>query len=568
MGKKQRSKRQRQEAARVAKRPPRNMGAAAPVTRPAVGERPPRLLLLVIPSIIVLLTVAVYWQSRNFGFVFLDDQLYITQNAHVLAGLTFESVKWAFTGSAAGNWHPVSWLSHMLDVQAFGLNPGAYHVENVVIHALNSVLLFALFVRMTAALWRSAFVAALFAVHPLHVESVAWISERKDVLSTLFLFLTIHAYLTYVAHASAARRVVVVVFFAIALMSKPMVVTLPFALLLLDVWPLGRIERDRIRTLSAWWPLIREKIPLFAIMLLAMALTLRAPAQTGSVISIGMLSLGARLSNSVVSYSHYVLGLFWPAGLAAYYPFHRPDLVSFIASLLLLGLGTAMALRGFRKFPWIVVGWLWFLGILVPAIGIVQVGDQGRADRFTYVPAIGIFVIVAWGAFELARRFAFTKILLSALLLVTIATSVFLSRRQVSYWKDDLSLFAHALAVTKDNYRVETLLGVALSDRNRFDEAIPHFQKSLELVPNNAETHNNYASALDAVGRSSDAAPQLAEAVRLQPSSAVFNYNLAVIRSKEGRIPEAISAITKAIDLDPTNKEYRDGLAVLQQKSR
>jgi Tfp pilus assembly protein PilF len=509
----------------------------------------------------------VYLQVRHFNFVFLDDHAYITENPAVQRGLTWETVKWAFTTTTAGNWHPVTWLSHLLDVESFGLRPGMHHLVNVAFHAANTLLVFALMIRLTDAIGRSALVAALFGIHPLHVESVAWISERKDVLSTFFLLLTLHAYVRYTRNKGRVRVGLVAVLYCLALMAKPMVITLPFVMLLLDYWPLRRVG-EGASLWARWRHLIVEKLPLFAATAFVMVLTLRAPRSHGAVVSFVQLNLGSRVLNAIGSYGIYIRDTLWPARLAAYYPFHPPSVAVAIGILLALLSVTTVVFRLKDRYPVLVVGWLWYLGTLVPAIGLVQVGDQGRADRFTYVPTIGLFLAATWMAAEAARNFARSRIPSYSVAMVTIAALTVAARNQTAYWRDNLTLLAHTVAVTNENYRAESLLGVALSDAEHYEDAVQHFEASLRLVPDNAETRNNLASALDALGRTNEAADQLEKAVKLQPNSAVFNYNLGVVRSKQGRTREALDAIQKASGLDPSNKEYREAVALLTPKSR
>jgi tetratricopeptide (TPR) repeat protein len=451
----------------------------------------------------------------------------------------------------------------MLDVQLYGLQSGGHHASSVVLHAANSILLFVAFFRLTGKLGRSAFIAAVFAVHPLHVESVAWISERKDVLSTLFWMLTVHAYVSYVRSRRLIAWILVFGAFALGLMSKPMLVTLPFTLLLLDYWPLRRVSPAMVTGLSSWWPLVREKIPLFLLSAVSSVITVKVQGSYGAVVELGKLPAATRIGNAMVSYVDYIAAFLWPQNLAAFYPFHVRSAAAVVAAAMILAAGTYVAVRSARSRPYLLVGWLWYLGTLLPAIGVVQVGDQARADRYTYVPMIGLLLIVAWSAVDLSSGRGFEKALLRVAGSVAILVLTALSIRQASYWRDNLSLFSRAVAVTDGSYRAEALLGVALSEKGQNEEAINHYRASLRILPGNAETHSNLGSALSDLGRTDDALNEFADAVKFKPSSAVFHYNFAVVLNEKGRKTEAIREIRAAMQLDPGNPKYSEALSVL-----
>ncbi len=351
------------------------------------------------------LTVAVFSSVGHYGFVDMDDGVYVSENPQVLAGLTLAGIHWAFTTFYAGYWTPLVWLSYMVEVQLFGVDPGAMHITNVIVHVANALLVFAAFYRMTKASGRSAFVAALFAIHPLHVESVAWITERKDVLSTLFWLLSIHAYISYLRKPVAIRYTTVTLCFVLGLMAKPMIVTLPLTLLLLDLWPLGRAPLwGSSGAAVAWWRLVREKIPLFVIAAISMAIAFVAQRDSGAVIQLSRLTLTGRVSNASVAYLRYIEKTVWPTALVALYPFgdHAAWLVA--VSILALVVLTVFSVRLSRRWPYLAMGWIWFIVTLIPVIGVVQVGIQSIADRFTYVPLIGLFVVMAWGGADVARH--------------------------------------------------------------------------------------------------------------------------------------------------------------------
>ena len=558
--------RQHKRKARKAVSQPRHsvVGSAQPVIRRPLLTAP---VIAVSVAIAVLITV-VYAQARHFEFVYLDDAEYVVENANVLRGVTWDGIKWAFTTGAAGNWHPLTWISHMLDIELYGLRAGGHHVTSVILHIANSLLLFGAVYRMTSGLGKSAVVAALFAVHPLHVESVAWIAERKDVLSTLFWILTVHAYISYVGNPNRKRQLLVTCAFALGLMSKPMLVTLPFTLLLLDYWPLMRITRENLAHLSSWIPLVREKIPLFILSAVSIAVTIRVQRSAGAVVAMGQLPFVTRFGNSIVSYAAYLRDLLWPANLAAFYPFHEPALSSVAVAALVMVAITVFVMREGPRHPYLLVGWAWFVGTLIPTIGLVQVGDQARADRYTYVPAIGLFMIVVWGISELTSSWRFARATRAILATIVLTACAAVSLRQVGYWRDNISLFTRAIAVTSGNYRAEALLGVALSVKGRYEEAIRHYNTSLKILPGNAETHSNLGSALVDLGRKEEALHEFSEAVRFKPSSPIFHYNLAVMLNEKGRTREAIDELRTSVRLDPGNPEYGKALDLLVEYAK
>ncbi len=514
----------------------------APATRPPGAGRPRDAVTTWLVALgLAALVAAVYWGVGEHGFINSDDPRYVYQNPRVRAGLTMDGVRWAFTTFHAANWHPLTWLSHMLDVDLFGVDPGWHHRVNVLLHAINAVLLFVLLRSASGAIWRAALVAALFAVHPLHVESVAWVAERKDVLSTLFAFLAMIAYVRWVRRRTPSRYALVAVALALGLLSKPMLVTLPLVLLLLDWWPLGRFA-DGFRPSAA--PLVREKLPLLALSAASCAVTYVAQARGGAVSSVQGLPLGIRLANAALSYVGYLAKAFWPSRLAAVYP--HPALTSggmpaasVVASVLLLAGITSLVLWQARRRPWLVTGWLWYLVTLVPVIGIVQVGMQAMADRYTYVPLTGIFVALAWSVPDVAaaRRLR-VGLVGAAAILVLVASGV--ARRQVGYWRDDFTLLGHALAVTEENSVAWRNLGAAYVDTRQYAPAIPALRESLRLVPSDPKAWINLGIAFASLGEDSEAVSSFHEAIRLDPADAFAWYNLGVAHAKQGRWDRAV----------------------------
>jgi Flp pilus assembly protein TadD len=537
-----------------------------------------------------------FWQVKDFNFINLDDLQYVTENPHVLLGLNLKGIAWAFSTTHASNWHPLTWLSHMLDVQLFGLNAGWHHLVNVFFHIINMILLFLIFNRMTRALWPSAFVAALFALHPLHVESVAWVSERKDVLSTFFWMLTMGAYVFYVEKPDTKKYLLTLLFFALGLMAKPMLVTLPFVLLLLDYWPLGRLQiptpsgRDSSGTLDAnnpgakkkkskksvardnaeikktlkplgQWPsllvLIKEKIPFFALSAASAIVTLYAQKKGGAVGSLDVLPFNARMANAIVSYADYIEKMIWPRNLAVFYPHPGiPPGWLVLGSALTLLIITVLVLRSAKRFPYLVTGWLWYLGTLVPVIGLVQVGLQAMADRYTYVPLIGLFVIIAWGVPELTRKWRHQKILLAVSTGVILLILMFNTWSQARYWQNSPSLFEHAIRVTADNYVAHNNLGVALARIGEKEKAAFHYSEAIRMKPNFENAHFNLGNYLASQGMTSEAIVQYSEAIRIKPNYSKARNNLGAMLASQGKFQEAIVQYEKALQTEPANASF------------
>ena len=504
-------------------------------------------------------TACVYWNAGNLGFVNIDDPQYVYENAEVERGLTLEGVHWAFTTFHASNWHPLTWLSHMADVQIFGVAPGPPHVVNVLLHLVASLLLFAFLHRASRQPWRSAAVAVLFAVHPLHVESVAWISERKDVLSAVFWMATCLAYVEYARRPNGPRYALVVLGCAAGLLAKSMGVTLPFVLLLLDYWPLGRLEGGPglARRIGR---VVLEKVPLFALAAASSAVTYLSQSRGGSVAQTsgveGTLGFTGRLANALFSYVLYLEKAAWPSDLAALYPHPGLAATGFpawkgVVSGAILALLTGVVLREARRRPYLPVGWFWYLGTLVPVIGLVQVGLQGMADRYTYLPLVGIFLAVTWLAADLASGSVRRRRVLGAVACLVLVALVAVAHRQVGYWRDSFTLFRHAVSVTDENWLAWRNLGGAYQDENLQGEAIPCFEESLRLWPYAGGTWNALAIGYSSVGRHEEALKAFRKAVQFQPEDAATWFNFAIECAGQGRWQEVAQIEPRLRALSP-----------------
>jgi protein O-mannosyl-transferase len=579
-------------------------------------------------------TLVVYLQVASHEFVNYDDSIYITQNPNIQHGLTGGSIAWALTSGYALNWHPLTWMSHMLDFDLFGLQPAGHHLMSLFIHMLNAVLVFLLFKRMTGALWQSAFVAGLFALHPLNVESVAWAAERKDVLSATFGILTMLAYVRYVARPDWKRYLLVALCLALGLMAKPMLVTLPLALLLLDYWPLGRFQQDgpgvkgKSRTrrgaplkqyVPVFFRLVREKIPLLMVAAASSVMTYVVQQRGAAVSTLEGLPISVRISNALVSYVIYLRKTFWPADLGVFYPhplntLPAPDIAG--AAILLISLTVLLVSFGRRR-AYLPVGWLWFLVMLVPMIGLVQVGQQAYADRYMYLPLVGIAIVGAWGAVDLLPASRGTGIVLAAGGGAVLLALGWCTWTQAGYWHDSAALFAHTVSVTSDNYLAHNNLGAALYLQGKYDdaafhyaeavrikpdyeqayenlvsallaggksdqaaeaaltrgtmfgrqgrtaEATAHFQEALRLKPAYPDAHNNLGIVLAMQGKDAEAESHFREALRINPAFGDAHSNLALVLDKEGKIDEAITHFSEAVRLNPANATARASLARL-----
>jgi tetratricopeptide (TPR) repeat protein len=523
---------------------------------------------------LLIATLIVYSQAKNYEFVDYDDDLYLTENVRVKKGLSVDNILWAFKTTTVSNWHPITWLSHMLDIELYGLNPGAHHQTNVIFHLFNALLLFLILRKMTGGLWQSGFVAALFALHPLHVESVAWVSERKDVLSTFFWLLTMFSYARYAAHPGVGRYLPVVGFFILGLMAKPMLVTLPFVLLLLDYWPLRRIQSNPagggIGFTKKQLPglfLIWEKIPLFLLALASSVVTYMVQKKGGAVGSMEIYPFTARVANALVSYVKYLGKMIWPAKMAAFYP--HPSVLPIwqvVGAGVLLGLITFVAIRSFRQRPWFIVGWLWFLGTLVPVIGLVQVGLQAMADRYTYIPLIGVFIIVAWGVPGLLPKWRHKERLLGLTATAVLIALSITSWTQIQYWKNSHALFKHALDVTENNYLAHNAFGNALKEEGKGNEAIRHYLSALEMKPDYAAPHYSIGHTLATQGKYDDAINHFQKALQIKPDYAAVHDNLGYVLTQQGKVAEAIFHYLEAVRLKPDDAAVHNRLGLAMEK--
>ena len=576
---------------------------------------------ILIGVVLSAVTLAVFWPVTGHNFISCDDPSYITLNARVLHGLNWANVGWACTTGSQGNWHPLTWLSHMLDVQLFGVKAGGHHLTSLLLHVANALLLFLLLQRMTGAPWRSAAVAALFALHPLHVESVAWVAERKDVLSAFFFMLTLWAYARYAegqslkakvqsleagvrseesgvrsqnlgahitphaaghTHPASRYYALSLLFFALGLMSKPMLVTLPFVLLLLDYWPLRRLSFPSLQysntpslqhSNTPPLRLVLEKLPFLALSAASCVVTFLAQSNAGAVSSLAIIPLAQRASNALLAYATYLGQTFWPDGLAIFYPLpgQLPLDTLAPAAVVLLGL-TAWAVSCARRSPHLAVGWFWFLGMLVPVIGLVQAGAQQMADRYTYLPLIGVFLMVVWEMTERLGASPQGRAALAAAAGGVLLACAALTSRQISWWQDTDRLFHHALDVTQNNYLAHNNLASDLLARGKPDEAIEHYQASLAMrpdQPHQLELRQFLGETLSKRGRYAEAAEQFSEVLRLQPNDVPALVQLGIARARQGKPDEAVQALAEALRLQPNDAGAHNSLGnVLAQQGQ
>ncbi len=602
-------------------------------SRPLASESRPAGLndRWVVPGVCIFLAViiwVVFGQTMGHEFVNYDDDFYVYENPAVTRGLTLQGIIWAFTHVHCSNWHPLTWVSHMLDCQFYGLSPGGHHFTNVLLHTATAILLFLILRRMTGFLWRSAFVAAVFAIHPLRVESVAWVAERKDVLSGLFFMLTLGAYVRYAQGRSRVqsressagssglaldpRRStldywLVLVFFVLGLMCKPMLVTLPLVLLLLDYWPLGRVARlhcasarqasggwrvtgekggkpstpiNREQALNPQLPgatkrseggstLLLEKLPLLGLAVASCVVTIFA--QTKTILPFENMSLSLRAGNASISCAAYLGQMFWPSGLAVLYPFTAGSVgvSEVVLSLVLLaGVSTGIFILRRRR-PYLLTGWLWYLIMLAPVIGIVQVGAQARADRYTYLPQIGLYLLLTWAAADLCAGWRHRRVVLGGGAAIILVALIFCARGQTAYWRNSESLWTHTLACTSDNFIGHNNLGIALFKTGKVDEAMVHYQKALEINPDFAEAHNNLGNFLFQKGRVDEAMVHYQKALEINPDYAEAHYNLGNALLKTGNADEAIAHLQKALEINPDYADAHNnlGYALIQKGS-
>jgi tetratricopeptide (TPR) repeat protein len=501
---------------------------------------------------LVLLTLLAFAGVLECDFIGFDDPLYVSANPHIRDGLSLPGLRWGlgagllFDSPNADYWAPLTVFSRMVDVELFGLHPAGHHLTNLLLHALNAALLFLVLVGMTGAGWRSAFVAALFAVHPLRVESVAWITERKDVLSGLFGILTLGAYARYARSPDRARYAMVVLMLALGLMAKPMLLTIPFVLLLLDYWPLGRAGASlRAR--------VREKLPLFGLSGLSLLITYVPLWRRGQITELDALPLDARVTNALYSYLLYAAKMFWPQPLAVVYPHPegRLPIWPVAAAVAFLLAGTGEALRQRKRRPYGIVGWLWYLGMLLPVLGLVQSGVHARADRYTYLPLIGLSLVVVWGTTEALGSRRYGKPALAVIAALWLAGLVVVTRRQVDHWRDTATLFEHAIRVTAGNYLAENNLATALAVRGDARGAEAHYREAISIRPNYTQAYDNLGVLLARQGRVAEAMALHEEALRLQPKDADAHFNLGLLNARSGRSAQAAQHYAEALRLNP-----------------
>jgi protein O-mannosyl-transferase len=563
----------------------------------------------VLGGLLALVTIALYWPATRCEFVNYDDPDFVTGNLHVQRGLNWEGVKWAFGNTAqAVYWAPMMWLSHMVVYQFCGLNAWAHHLVNVLLHAANTALVFLVFRQMTGATWRSLILAAFFGWHPLRVESVAWVTERKDVLSVFFFMLTLWTYVRYamtnhngrhsagggglggdliqhpvadlrqpfsILHSPASLYCALALgFFALGLMSKPMLVTLPCVLLLLDYWPLKRMKSVECRVGNAKPGtslrfIILEKLPFFALAAAASIVTFAVQHHGGALAGDESLPLGARAANALISYCRYLGKLLWPTNLAVFYPHPGswPALELVLAGALMLGISVLLFLTR-RPYPFLLMGWLWYCGTLVPVIGLVQSGEQAMADRFTYLPSVGLLVLVIWGAGELAKFWRQGFVALSTAAAVALLLCMAATRHQLAFWRDSETLFRHAIEVTRDNYVAHNNLGSALDEKGASAEAVLQFQETLRLKPDNAMAHYDLGVTLVRMGEISQGISEYRQTLRLKPDHAPAHYSLGNALIKNGQIVEAIKELQEAVRLDPDLVEAHNNLGFALARER
>ncbi len=523
--------------------------------------------LIAICIILSILVYVVYGQTTQHAFIPVDDEQYVTGNRTVKAGLTIDGVRYAFTTMDAANWHPVTWLSHMTDVELFGVNPGAHHVTNIFLHTVNSLLLLLVLVRMTGALWRSAFVAAAFALHPLHVESVAWICERKDLLSGLFFLLMLYSWSIWKRTHSRLSYIFAILWYVFGLLSKPMIVTVPFVLLLLDFWPFGRtavLSESSDSQNSVLYPkilgLLLEKIPFFVLTIVSSVVTIIAQKHGDAIRQI---PLGVRTANGVRSYIYYLRDTIWPEWLAPFYPYTGGNIPGWqlIAGFLFLGVISALVLYFRRRRNWLPVGWFWFIGTLVPVIGVIQVGKQSMADRYMYIPSVGLFILFAWAAEEMGNRLRWRYIMpavsIMALIVMTMA-----SWRQVAYWKDEFAVFTRSLDINTENSFAHQNIGVAYNEQGNYSAGLYHLQEAVRIEPDNAKYIVNYGIALRLAGRLQEAEFILREITQNFPDYEPGHLELGRIYALKGMRWEAVAEYREILRLNPGNASIHRALGL------
>jgi Flp pilus assembly protein TadD len=539
--------------------------------------------------VLILSILLVFWQVRNFEFTNYDDDSFVTKNPHFSHGLNSNDVIWAFTTPNIGNWLPLTWLSFMLDSQLFGLDPSRMHLVNLLLHITNTLLLFAVLRKMTGSLWRSAFVAAAFAIHPMHVEAVAWVIERKDVLSAFFFILTMAAYVGYVRGGGWIRYLLTILLFVLGLLAKPMLVMLPLVLLLLDYWPLlrfaapvrdaqqrkgGPLERIGIQKTQGASQnvsavrLIVEKIPFLVIAAISSMITFLVQKGIGAVPDLSAIPLAYRIANTFLSYARYIGKMFWPQDMAAFYPLDivRIPLWKIGLCVLLVLVITIFAVRLGRKQRYLPVGWFWFVGTLIPVIGLVQSGAQGYADRYTYIPYIGLFIVIAWGLPEILSKWRYRNVALGMTAVIVLTASGVCSYIQAGYWKNSYTLFTHALKVTRNNSVAHDCLGNYLRDNGKTDLAIEHYKKAIQFNQFNPMALNNLGYIMSDRGDVNKAIEYFQQAIKIKPDYAEAHYNIGVACDALGHRQDAIEAYKQTIRIKPDyhNAHFNLGFACYQ----
>jgi protein O-mannosyl-transferase len=520
--------------------------------------------LLGILAALIALNVFIYIQMQSHDFTRWDDPNYVSQNFEVSHGLTWEGVRWAFTTGQEANWHPLTWLSHMLDVQLFGMAPGAHHLINLLFHIANTLLLFWILFRMTTAIGRSAFVAGLFAAHPLHVESVAWLAERKDVLCAFFLLLAIWAYIAYVRKPIARRYLSVAALFTLALMAKPMAVTLPVLLFLLDIWPLGRLNPGPGQ-MPVFLRLVREKVPLIVLAMASSAVTIGVQWRGGAVAALDSVPLSDRIANALASYVAYLGNMLWPANLSAFYPYGPlPELRVVVCFLAIAGV-SVIAVRSVARHPYILVGWMWYLAALAPVIGLIQVGSQAKADRYTYLPSIGIFIVIAWVIPKALGRMPKTPLAIAGSILICVLAAA--AHSQAAYWINGTVLWEHALKLYPDSHFVHLSLGNEFYNRGEEAKALLHFSEAIRLCPTSAEAQNSLGRTLAGQGHIHEAFEHFSLALRFKPDYEDAHCNLGASLIDLGKIDEAMPHLATALRINARNStaHYELGIAFFRQ---
>jgi tetratricopeptide (TPR) repeat protein len=544
--------------------------------KPSSSSQHHDLRVLIFLFLIIAILVA-YEPVRNNEFINYDDDVYVTENLNVQTGLTLKSVFWAIRTGETTNWHPLTWVSHLLDYEIYGLKASGHHLTNLLLHIINTIFLFLIINRITGTLWESGFIAALFALHPLNVESVAWVAERKTVLSTFFLMLTIWAYIAYVKRPKLSRYLLIVFFFILGLLSKPMLVTLPFVMLLMDYWPLERFQfghlmgpdklpatktgNSRVQKTSILY-LILEKAPLFALSIGSSFLTILAAQNGGAIASLEEYPLGMRISNIIVSYVSYICKMLWPHKLAVLYPY--PEIIPLwqvLGACLFLLCTSFLVIQAAQRRPYLLMGWLWYLGTLVPVIGLVQVGVQSMANRYAYVPLIGLFIIITLGVTDLLARWRHGRAIFVITASLLLFSLIILTRNQVYLWRNSITLFEHALKVTVNNSRIHNNLGFSLVRYGEIREGINHYTEALRIEPSYSVAHYNLGIALTMEGNIEDAIAHYTRALQINPNYAIAHNKLGILLARKEKHQEAITHFSEALRVKPDSVEPYINLA-------